>query len=360
DDVIELHHHDYVMQNDVVHGDAGDDTIIGDHSLKLLPAASSLQTRSDHPDPQEVPLQVQNETSRALGDIASARSTEMRAHLKDNHVKSEIPKRRDQKLVPFKFEYTVSMSNDELNGDDGVDVIIGDRAETVMPILLESPERNSDASQLVASLNATTNRGRLRSQIEIREPVSHVEHRYFTGRIHKSTTEPAESVRQDTIDGGAHGDTLIGDNAEVKPIFIRDVTRDQVTYAVTPIEIREGGDDIIHGGLGNDVVFGQMGDDFIRGNEGKDTLWGGRGEDEIHGDAGADEIRGGGNRDKLRKDAQDTKVLAGGGNGINDVDIAVHNPWGSLVDNIFSAADSIDPNTNLWETFIRGDEEGGE
>ena len=357
EDVVLLQHHDFVMQNDFIDGGDDSDTIIGDHSLKLLPVASSLSTRNEHPDPQEVPSEVQSATNKAISDVESERRIEVRDHLKFDQIKSDVPVRRDLKLIPYKFEYTVSMSNDVLNGGDGADVIVGDRAETVMPILLEGPERNTDANSLVSSLNAVTNRARLRRQVDISDPVSHVEYRHFVGSVHNSKVDPPESVRQDTIDGGAHSDSLFGDNVEIKPVFIKDVTRDQVTYAVTTIELRKGGDDVISGGLGNDAIFAQVGADIVNGDEGKDTLWGGRGEDTMYGGSGADEIRGGGNRDEIHRDGDDTKVQAGGGNGTVDIDVDVHNPWGQLVDNIFADSNRIDPNTNLWETFIRSDED---
>jgi Ca2+-binding RTX toxin-like protein len=42
---------------------------------------------------------------------------------------------------------------------------------------------------------------------------------------------------------------------------------------------RSGGDDVINGGAGNDLIFGQEGDDVITGGAGNDTLYGGSGAD---------------------------------------------------------------------------------
>lgn len=42
---------------------------------------------------------------------------------------------------------------------------------------------------------------------------------------------------------------------------------------------RDGGDDVINGGAGNDIIFGQEGDDQITGGAGNDVLYGGTGAD---------------------------------------------------------------------------------
>ncbi len=46
-------------------------------------------------------------------------------------------------------------------------------------------------------------------------------------------------------------------------------------------EGRNGGDDVIDGGAGNDVIFGQEGDDIITGGAGSDVIFGGSGADTI-------------------------------------------------------------------------------
>ena len=58
--------------------------------------------------------------------------------------------------------------------------------------------------------------------------------------------------------------------------------------------IRGGrGHDIIYGGGGEDTIYGGRGDDAIQGNGGDDTIYGGRGDDLIEGNGGDDNIRGG-------------------------------------------------------------------
>ncbi|WP_432561266.1 ExeM/NucH family extracellular endonuclease [Kineococcus sp. SYSU DK003] len=70
-----------------------------------------------------------------------------------------------------------------------------------------------------------------------------------------------------------------------------------------------GGDDVITGGNGDDVVCGGDGDDRISGGNGNDVLLGGAGEDRLAGDNGSDELYGGAGEDVLDQ---------GNGKGVQD------------------------------------------
>jgi len=79
------------------------------------------------------------------------------------------------------------------------------------------------------------------------------------------------------------------------------------------------GDDLIHGGDGNDRLIGRGGDDLIFGGDGNDRLY---------GQAGADQLFGGAGNDRLYIDAADT--LVAGGDGIDRV--YVQGPVGVVLD----------------------------
>ncbi len=56
-----------------------------------------------------------------------------------------------------------------------------------------------------------------------------------------------------------------------------------------PQEFRGGpGADTLLGGPGRDLLLGNSGRDTIRGNKGRDTIWGGKGRDTVHGGRHAD------------------------------------------------------------------------
>ena len=61
--------------------------------------------------------------------------------------------------------------------------------------------------------------------------------------------------------------------------------------------LREGGDDVIYTGDGNDEAFGQGGNDALFGQKGNDGLHGGPGDDTIDGGAGNDYMIGGSGSD---------------------------------------------------------------
>ncbi len=66
----------------------------------------------------------------------------------------------------------------------------------------------------------------------------------------------------------------------------------QETTTVDDPDGRQGGEDTLDGGAGEDVIFGQEGDDDISGGADNDLLVGGTGEDDIDGDAGNDLLVG--------------------------------------------------------------------
>src|SRR5690606_37442057 len=128
----------------------------------------------------------------------------------------------------------------------------------------------------------------------------------------------------DTITGGAGNDILFGDaintdhlawpgrtlppgsGLEALRVYLEETGGAEPTYEEIYDYIRgnhasfnpgtdiRGGNDILDGGLGDDILFGQGGNDRLRGGQGDDILYGGAGADTFvvgEGDMGNDVIR---------------------------------------------------------------------
>jgi VCBS repeat-containing protein len=83
--------------------------------------------------------------------------------------------------------------------------------------------------------------------------------------------------------------------------------------ATVPLTVRAGGNgnDILTGGSGTDLIWGQNGNDSVGGGKGIDLLCGGVGNDTLDGAAGNDALSGGSGDDRLSGGAG-TDVLTGG------------------------------------------------
>ncbi|MEH8187288.1 type I secretion C-terminal target domain-containing protein [Aeromonas allosaccharophila] len=148
--------------------------------------------------------------------------------------------------------------------------------------------------------------------------------------VGSSTTNTPADVGSDILNGGAGNDILFGDAINTdhlpwdmagnpaKPAdWVNGKGLDGLTqfltlkngYAPSSLELYEyikgnansldvagdtrGGNDKLHGGLGDDILFGQGGDDELYGDDGKDILYGGTGSDKLDGGAGNDILSGG-------------------------------------------------------------------
>ena len=137
----------------------------------------------------------------------------------------------------------------------------------------------------------------------------------------------------DILNGEDGSDVLIGDghgdlqsviegavNAETFHDFLQLKSPSELESYAGRYETSEDGNDILHGGAGDDLLFGMGGSDALYGDAGNDVLFGGSGNDYLDGGAGADTIYGGTGNDIIVYDAND--VLVNGGSGI---DIMVSN-----------------------------------
>ncbi|MEO1147726.1 MAG: peroxidase family protein [Cyanobacteria bacterium J06638_22] len=73
-------------------------------------------------------------------------------------------------------------------------------------------------------------------------------------------------------------------------------------------------DDVLNGGLGEDLIFGNQGDDTIRAYAANDDVFGGSGDDVISGGAGSDRLYGSTGDDQLLGDVGSDTLIGGSGN----------------------------------------------
>ena len=96
-----------------------------------------------------------------------------------------------------------------------------------------------------------------------------------------------------------------------------DVTDTATSSAVINVSLgNAGGDDILYGDQGEDVIYGGAGDDEIEGGQGEDVLYGGAGDDEIEGGQGEDVIYGGAGDDVIEGGKGDDVIVGGEGDDI--------------------------------------------
>ncbi|MGE8656953.1 MAG: VCBS domain-containing protein, partial [Achromobacter sp.] len=77
-----------------------------------------------------------------------------------------------------------------------------------------------------------------------------------------------------------------------------------------------GGDDTIHGGTGDDIIYGQGGNDTLYGDDGNDIIYGGAGDDKLYGGDGNDVLHGGSGNDTLEGGAGNDLLIGGKGDDI--------------------------------------------
>lgn len=103
----------------------------------------------------------------------------------------------------------------------------------------------------------------------------------------------------DLITGGAGRDVLYGDNQA-----------GDTSGGADTLTGGEG-DDLVNGGYGADTLYGNQGDDALNGNQDNDFIHGGQGDDVLFGGQGADTLNGGVGADVIAGNAGDDVFVFG-------------------------------------------------
>ncbi|MDO5620213.1 MAG: calcium-binding protein, partial [Paracoccus sp. (in: a-proteobacteria)] len=115
------------------------------------------------------------------------------------------------------------------------------------------------------------------------------------------------------------------------------------------------GDDFINSGAGNDTVYGGAGDDTIVAGVGNDYLDGGEGDDSILGGAGDDTLLGGDGNDTIRGQAGSDLIYGGAGD--DSIQGGFSSEAGHTFDDTIYGGDGDDTiDANVGDDLVYGDE----
>lgn len=222
--------------------------------------------------------------------------------------------------------------NDEIDGGDGADVILGDNGWIVRTYEAGAPTTLADGT-VIRDARVTDGDEVAGSYGADRLLGGAGPDELHGQRDTERTTPGGTAIAGDELDGGAGDDVLLGDMGQVVTVLedgarsrsIRDNapfleatihaagTRTRLVTLFDqhdadhvdrgdrsdPAQFGAEGDDVLLGGLDADVIHGGAGDDVANGGDGPDVIFGGDGDDAAWGGPGVDELFGGHDEDSL-------------------------------------------------------------
>lgn len=209
--------------------------------------------------------------------------------------------------------------------------------------------------------------------------------------VGSSTTNTPAEVGADVLHGGAGNDILFGDAINTdhlpwgtagnpaKPAdWVDGKGLDGLTqfltlkngYAPSSLELYEyikgnansfdvagdtrGGNDKLHGGLGDDILFGQGGDDELYGEDGNDILYGGTGNDKLYGGLGNDILTGGEGKDSFVWNQGDASASNPATDVITDFNKTANNTVDLNQKDVIYLSDLLDSDGGKSEASLKG------
>ena len=296
--------HDLVIGKDSIVGGANNDVITGDHVAILTDIADGQQisTVGTQIDPE-----LRISTEAALASLAETQNSDLAAHLIAHHNTANRTFTPQQLAsLPIDFDFDQSIGNDNIQANDGDDLVIGDFGAYAFPVLETTPTTFTDEQTAGRDIDKLTS-GMARWLEQ-----QHHERTYET-RITVGYDHPLYEVRggnatqwqiragNDTIDAGEGNDFVLGDSFSISTNMVADdlVARfseeasqfkvgflDRRNFELTEHFARFGGtslfgNDTVHGGDGQDILFGQTQSNTLFGEAGDDQLFGGAGPNNV-------------------------------------------------------------------------------
>ncbi|WP_442508220.1 hypothetical protein SH528x_007181 [Novipirellula sp. SH528] len=318
-----VEHHQIIVGEDILRGDDGNDTLVGGDAKIVAPLITG--TTADLPNTKIVEGLSVNEIEAVETQLwTEAREQERelaeRRGMRLIKIDAELGRRTPLDRIAYVPSLDRDLDNDDIQGNEGNDLVIGDFGVIAAPLVLDAPttetelrdldahvevvlEQYSDADRNDVPRSFDTHLGRQRhaaSTTDAMAPESR--HNAIDGRW---------EIGEDDIDGNAGDDTLLGDNASVvAPLVVNNpgqhVTLRRAGYVVAYVDdaidsfvdnpvLRRVNQSIsgdsMTGGDGNDVLMGSAGDDNLNGEAGDDVVLGGNGNDSLRGGTGNNEVR---------------------------------------------------------------------
>ncbi len=168
-------------------------------------------------------------------------------------------------------------------------------------------------------------------------------------RVKQVTTSIEGGLGTDTIHGGDGNDRLFGHSQAATATTsdgnstIRGGNGNDEIFSSAGNDLLHGeaGKDRIRAGAGNDRVYGGLDNDILHAGEGDDEVYGDSGDDRVHGGLGADRVEGGSGNDLLAAnviyDGIEATALEG-----EDEDIAGNELFGGTGDDRLFGSDKAD------------------
>ncbi len=217
--------------------------------------------------------------------------------------------RTPQTVRPNFRDFNLTLNNNNVNGSEGNDLIIGGYSSLVLPLITKQPTNATEQQALKTSLNVLT------ADIEGFVRDLHNE-KYGIDYVNRNQANTL-NAENDTLSGGIGNDLIVGDNATLVLPFLNNQVDLSINLTVGNLDLSEEshnffdtlphqfdfvyrnpskgvttfGQDTINGDEGNDVLFGLQWRDRIFGGTGNDTLFGGREADTLDGGPGTNLVR---------------------------------------------------------------------
>jgi Ca2+-binding RTX toxin-like protein len=347
--------------NDYIRGGLGNDFVVGEHGVVVLPVVSAANSATL----AGISTAELSAVNAALAAQDKTRTAALTAHISRDHAINANANKVGNWLFGNGLGYSLSVGNDQLYGDEGNDVLIGDVGLIEQPMLtiasttsttkaIADGLQNSFFKTIDRLYLGTLSAAQARAEawgVQSTLAASNAADWSKNGSVSSwllDTLDKRQAQRpaadyivldSDYADGGIGNDLVFGDMAAVIPI-ITDTTGAGMIQSMRVLPVGEtaatltatlryvynyGAYGPLHGVVTSDVnvrssflvdadwLIGNDGDDILYGLLGADYILGGNGNDQLSGGNGFDIVNGGTGTNIYAFDRTRDTVQAGGG-----------------------------------------------